>query len=88
MAWTRSPRKSMWWSTKLQLDVLVRELTWSFLPRVPRRIEQAAKEANAHDFISEFEEKYDTQVGEKGNQLSGGQVWSSERVGRFGFPYF
>eukprot|EP00045_Choanoeca_perplexa_P017639 m.260542 g.260542 ORF g.260542 m.260542 type:complete len:1285 (+) comp17591_c0_seq13:3177-7031(+) len=34
---------------------------------------QAAKDANAHDFIMEFDEQYDTQVGEKGAQLSGGQ---------------
>eukprot|EP00730_Choanoeca_flexa_P006144 TRINITY_DN12095_c3_g2_i4.p1 TRINITY_DN12095_c3_g2~~TRINITY_DN12095_c3_g2_i4.p1 ORF type:complete len:1304 (+),score=400.93 TRINITY_DN12095_c3_g2_i4:47-3958(+) len=34
---------------------------------------QAAKDANAHDFIMEFEEQYNTQVGEKGAQLSGGQ---------------
>jgi len=33
----------------------------------------AAKEANADEFISKFPEKYNTQVGEHGRQLSGGE---------------
>ena len=36
-------------------------------------IEAAAKAANAHEFVSELEEGYDTFVGERGVKLSGGQ---------------
>ena len=36
-------------------------------------IEQAARIANAHDFIMEMEEGYDTMVGDRGCRLSGGQ---------------
>ncbi|KAE9317878.1 ABC transporter B family member 2 [Phytophthora fragariae] len=38
-----------------------------------QEIEDAAKMANAHDFIAQFPDGYDTQVGMKGEQLSGGQ---------------
>ncbi|CAL4887381.1 unnamed protein product [Urochloa decumbens] len=36
-------------------------------------IEEAARSANAHDFISNFKDGYDTWCGERGFQLSGGQ---------------
>jgi subfamily B ATP-binding cassette protein MsbA len=36
-------------------------------------VETAAKHAFAHEFISEFDEGYETMVGERGTRLSGGQ---------------
>ncbi|MBA3871137.1 MAG: ABC transporter ATP-binding protein, partial [Anaerolineae bacterium] len=43
-------------------------------PDTPReKIEQAAKEAQAHNFIMSFPEGYETEVGERGVTLSGGQ---------------
>ena len=37
----------------------------------PERVEEAARNANAHDFIMEMKDKYETEAGEKGAQLSG-----------------
>lgn len=37
------------------------------------RVIEAAKTANAHNFISKFENSYSTVIGERGNKLSGGQ---------------
>lgn len=37
------------------------------------RIIEAAKAANAHDFIMEMENGYDAEIGERGGKLSGGQ---------------
>lgn len=36
-------------------------------------VEQAAKIANAHDFIMATEQGYETNIGDRGNKLSGGQ---------------
>ncbi|KAK3580601.1 hypothetical protein CHS0354_002699 [Potamilus streckersoni] len=38
-----------------------------------KEIEEAAREANAHEFISKFPKGYDTLVGDRGAQMSGGQ---------------
>ena len=40
---------------------------------VKERVIEAAKLAHAHEFINEFEDKYETQIGERGVKLSGGQ---------------
>lgn len=46
------------------------------------QIEEAAKVANAHDFISAFPDGYDTQVGDKGAKLSGGKTVGDEQIWR------
>ncbi len=38
-----------------------------------QQIEQAAKVANAHEFIVQTEKGYQTNIGDRGNKLSGGQ---------------
>ena len=38
-----------------------------------KEIEEAAKQANAYEFILSFPQGFDTDVGEGGTQLSGGQ---------------
>jgi len=42
-------------------------------PVTQEELEDVAKAANAHTFITSFAEGYDTQVGERGVRLSGGQ---------------
>lgn len=44
----------------------------------PRQVEEAALSARLHDFIAELPEGYETQVGERGLKLSGGE---KQRVG-------
>ncbi|KAM4525432.1 antigen peptide transporter 2 [Odontesthes bonariensis] len=40
------------------------------------KMKEAAKKVNAHDFISEMESGYDTDIGERGGKLSAGQKQS------------
>ena len=39
----------------------------------PEEVIEAAKEANAHEFIMSFPDGYDTDIGQRGVKLSGGQ---------------
>ena len=39
----------------------------------PKKIIEAAKIANAHEFISKFEDGYQHNIGDEGHKLSGGQ---------------
>lgn len=43
------------------------------LDATDEEIYDAARKANAYDFIMNFDDKFDTYVGEKGSQISGGQ---------------
>jgi len=54
-------------------DSVANNIAYGFLGANLKAIEDAARLANAHDFIKSFPNGYDTQVGEGGTQLSGGQ---------------
>jgi ATP-binding cassette subfamily B protein len=48
-------------------------IAYGKLDATNEEIVAAAKAANAHDFIMELEDEYDTTIGERGGTLSGGQ---------------
>lgn len=52
---------------------IAENIAYGKLDATPEEIQRAAKLANAHDFIMELPEGYDTLVGERGIKLSGGQ---------------
>jgi len=52
---------------------ILENIAYGKLSASKAEIIQAAKRANAHDFISSFPEAYETVVGERGVKLSGGQ---------------
>lgn len=52
---------------------ILENITYGKLGATKEQVIEAAKRANAHQFISNFPEGYDTMVGERGVKLSGGQ---------------
>ena len=54
-------------------DTVKNNITFGLDEYIDKVVIQAAKSANAHDFILEFPQGYDTIVGERGMKLSGGQ---------------
>lgn len=66
-------------STHLSTAQFYLSLTLSHAERVMHelfveaQVEEAAKMANAHEFVRSFPQGYRTQVGERGVRLSGGQ---------------
>jgi ATP-binding cassette subfamily B protein len=49
-------------------------IAYGNLEAEPEQVEQAARLANAHEFIAGLDNGYDTVVGERGTTLSGGQL--------------
>ncbi len=59
--------------TLLFADSIRENIAYAYPEATEEEIIQAAKTANAHEFIMQFPKGYDTTVGERGAQLSGGQ---------------
>ena len=54
-------------------DTIYNNITFGVENATMEQVVEAAKIANAHDFIMESEEGYNTQIGDRGCRLSGGQ---------------
>ena len=54
-------------------QTLAENIAFGYSGAAQQAIEQAAREAQAHEFVTSFEEGYHTEVGERGVTLSGGQ---------------
>ena len=54
-------------------DTVFNNIAFGVEHATQEQVEQAARIANAHDFIMEMEEGYQTRVGDRGGRLSGGQ---------------
>jgi len=54
-------------------DTIANNISLGMDNATPEQIENAAKIANAHNFILQKENGYDTSIGERGNKLSGGE---------------
>lgn len=54
-------------------DTIYNNIAFGVDETTPEAVEQAAKIANAHEFIVKTEEGYQTNIGDRGTRLSGGQ---------------
>ena len=54
-------------------DTIFNNIAFGFPNATPEEVENAAKIANAHDFILQTEHGYQTEIGDSGVKLSGGQ---------------
>lgn len=54
-------------------DSFFNNIAFGVKDATPRQVVEAARIANAHDFIMATENGYDTMIGERGSRLSGGQ---------------
>lgn len=54
-------------------DTIFNNITFGVEEATLEQVEQAAKIANAHDFIMQTEHGYQTKIGDRGGKLSGGQ---------------
>ena len=54
-------------------DTFFNNISFGVEHATQEQVEQAARIANAHDFITQSEKGYDTNIGDRGGRLSGGQ---------------
>ncbi|MCP4443170.1 MAG: ABC transporter ATP-binding protein [Aureispira sp.] len=54
-------------------DTIYNNIVFGLKNITPQQVEEAAKVANAHDFIIASEKGYQTRIGDRGTKLSGGQ---------------
>ena len=54
-------------------DTFFNNISFGVDGATPQQVEEAARIANAHDFISASENGYNTNIGDRGGRLSGGQ---------------
>ncbi|KAF1775142.1 P-loop containing nucleoside triphosphate hydrolase [Phytophthora cactorum] len=74
LSWLRSQIGLVGQEPTLFIGTIAENISYGLAEQPSQQeIEEAAKMANAHDFITQFPDGYDTQVGMKGEQLSGGQ---------------
>jgi len=73
VAWYRDQIGYVGQEPTLFNDTIGNNIAYGFPGASKEQIEDAAKQANAYDFITSFPEGFDTPVGERGAQLSGGQ---------------
>lgn len=55
-------------------DTIFNNIAYGMSEADPEMVITAAKAANAHEFIVEFPDKYETVIGDQGSRLSGGQA--------------
>ena len=54
-------------------DTIYNNIAFGKTQLAPEQVENAAKVANAHEFIIQTDKAYQTNIGDRGNKLSGGQ---------------
>ena len=54
-------------------DTIANNISYGVQGSTPQAIEEAARAAHAHDFITALPDRYQTRIGERGQRLSGGQ---------------
>ncbi|WP_010661845.1 ABC transporter ATP-binding protein [Marinilabilia salmonicolor] len=54
-------------------DTIYNNIAFGVEDATPEKVEEAARVANAHEFITSFDNGYQTIVGDRGGRLSGGQ---------------